>query len=107
MVQDKPLYWTYFKVWIYGIVISFPLCGLVSYLFRSSDPNWVLPIALSILFYPFVLCGIYGIKQGYCMCYKYGHIYRGNNALFWNLLFIILYIFALIFFISIGGENLI
>jgi len=107
MVQDKLLYWAYFKVWIYGIIVSFPLCGLFGYLFRNSDPNWVLPIALSILFSPLVLCGIYGIKRGYSMSYKYGHIYRGNQAIFWNLFSLVLYILVLIYVISIGGENLI
>ena len=107
MLQDKSLYWAYFRVWIYGIIVSFSLCGLFSYLFRNSDPNWVLPISLSILFSPLVLCGIHGIRRGYSMSYKYGYICHGNYSIFWNLFPIVLYILILICAISIGCENLV
>ena len=103
MVQDKRLYWAHFTVWIYGIMISFLLSGLFGFLFRSANPKLVLPATLSILFFPLIPYGIYGIKRGYCMSYKYGHIYRGSNVLFWNLVPLVLYVLAIIFFID--GEN--
>ena len=107
MEQNKSLYWAHFKIWIYGVIISFIICGLFINFFRSSDPNWFLPIALAILFFPLVLCGIYGIKNGFYMSWKYGHIYRGNQALLWSLCSIALYVVVLMCVILIGGENLV
>lgn len=96
MEEDKARYWKLFRVWIYGLLVSFPTSGLLSYLLRDRNPSWVIPVIVAILFSPLVLLGAYGIKYRVCMSGPYGYIHRGTPAVIGNLCFIALYVAILI-----------
>jgi len=100
MIQDKQLYWKYWKVWIFGGIISFTASSLIGYLLNNSDPNLIVPITLTIFLFPILLCGILGIRWGYFPSRKIGHIHHGNKAIMFNGLFIFLYFIAIVLAIS-------
>lgn len=91
MEEDRSRYWKQFKVWIFGIIISFPTAGVLGYLFRDRDENLMLPILAGILFLPLIFMGLYGLRHGYCMSYRYGYIYTRSTSVTWNIILIILY----------------
>ena len=107
MEENKFLYWKHFKIWILGILISFPLSGIFGYLFRGKDANLIIPMLTAILFVPLVFHGIYGLSHGFCMSWRYGYILRGSMAKLWNMIDLVLYVgvVLLVFVIGAGKFN--
>lgn len=105
--KDTHLYWTYLSVWICAILPAVFATALFFYLFRHSDPRWVVPIAMAILWSPLVVLGMYGIIKGYSASWLYGYIYRGTKALVWNIFSIIIYIVILVVVLVVGGDKLV
>lgn len=105
MEEDKVLYWKHFKIWILGILISFPITGILGYLFKENDPDLIIPILIAIFFLPLVFHSVYGIRHGYCMSRRYGYIHRGKIAKFWNVFDLILYIGVVLLVIVVGGGK--
>jgi hypothetical protein len=105
--KDTHLYWTYFSVWICAILPAVFATALFFDLFRQSDPRWVVPIAMAILWSPLVALGMYGIIKGYSASLRYGYIYRGTTALVWNIFPIIIYVVILVLVLAIGGDKVI
>jgi succinate dehydrogenase/fumarate reductase cytochrome b subunit len=105
MEENKSLYWKHFKIWISGIMISFPIAGIFGYLFRAKDPNFVIPISIAILSFPLVFHGIYGLTRGFCMSWRYGYVHRGKMAKIWNTIDLVLYVGVVLLVILIGGKE--
>ena len=103
--KDTHLYWTYLSVWICAILPAVFVTALFFYLFRHSDPRWVVPIAMAILWTPLVVLGMYGIIKGYIASWLYGYIYRGKTALVWSIFSIIIYIAMLVVVLVVGGDK--
>ena len=105
MEENKILYWKHFKIWIFGILISFPIASSLGYLFNKNDPDLIIPILMAILFSPVLFHGVYGLRHGYSMSRRYGYIHRGKTALFWNAFGLVLYIGFVLLVIVIGGGK--
>ena len=91
MEENRKLYWKYFKVWIVGILISFPVTVTFGYVTKEMHSNMTLPLSLTILFFPLVIVSFYGFRHGFCPAYRYGFVYRGRKARFWNTVPLIYY----------------
>ncbi len=92
MEKDKALYWKHYRIWIFGLLVSFPLEGLSGYLLNDRNPEWVVPVTVAILFFPLVLSGVHGLRHGYSMSGRYGWIWRGRPAVYSNIATLILYL---------------
>lgn len=105
MEENKSLYWRHFRIWIFGIMISFPIAGIIGYLFREKDPNFLIPIVIATLSLPLVFHGIYGFNHGFCMSWRYGYVHRGKIAKLWNAIDLVLYVGIVLLVIVIGGRE--
>ena len=92
MEKHKALYWRHYRIWIFGLLVSFPLAGLSGYLLNDQNPEWVVPLGAAILFFPFVVFGVHGLRYGYSMGWRYGWIWRGRPAVYSNIATLILYL---------------
>jgi hypothetical protein len=92
MEENRSLYWKHFKIWIFGLLFSFPISGAFGFLFRDKDPDFIIPISIAILCFPFVLHGYYGLGHGFSMSWRYGYIHRGTTAKIWNMIDLGLYV---------------
>ncbi len=89
---NKSLWWRHFRIWIFGILISFPAASVFGVAFNDQNPNWVMPIAIAILAFPLVLVGAHSFKHRYSM---YGGLYqiiRGKPAVAVGIFCIALYV---------------
>lgn len=107
MEKDSKLYWKHYRVWIYGVSVSFPISGLLVYVLNDKNPDWVVPVAIAILAFPLIPFGAYGLRHGYCGTWRYGWIYRGSLAVYLNSVPLILYVGIVAGVILIGGRNLV
>ena len=91
MEEARSRYLKQFKVWTFGIIISFLTAGLFGYLFRDKDKDLMIPIVTGILFLPLIFTGLYGLRHGYCLSCRYGYVYTRSMSVTWNIILIILY----------------
>ena len=96
--KNKTLWWKHFRIWIIGILISFPAASIFGVAYNDQNPSWVIPIAIAILFLPLVFFGVHAIKYRYSM---YGGIYsivRGKMAVILGVINIALYMAVVVSF---------
>ncbi len=91
MENNKHLYWKHFKMWIIGILISFPITATLGYLSKEINSKFITPVLAAILFFPVVVISLYGFTHNFCASYKYGYIYRGKKAKISNTFALICY----------------
>jgi len=63
MEKDHSLYWKHFKIWILGILFSFPATGIFGYLFRDKDRDMMIPILIAILFLAMVFMALMDLNM--------------------------------------------
>ena len=96
--QNKTLWWKHFRIWLFGIVISFPAASIFGVTFNDRNPSWVVPIAIAILALPLVFFGAHAIGRRYSM---YGGIYsivRGRMAVLLGIFYIAIYVAVVVSF---------
>jgi hypothetical protein len=104
MEENRSLYWKQFKIWIAGLLVSSPTTVILGYTTRKMNPDMTLPLLVAVLFSPLVVTSIYGLNHGFCAAYRYGFVYRGDKARFWNAILLVCYA-GIICLVAVFGRR--
>ena len=104
MEKDAALYWKTMKLWTVTLILCFILASTTGLLFREVNPEIIIPVCISILFFPLIITGLYGLKSGYSMSHCIGYIYRGSVSTALNFFVVALYFCILLF--TIFGKGI-
>ena len=104
MEKNETLYWRFMKLWIFSTILFFISACTIGFLFREGNPEIIIPVCISILFFPLIITGTYGLKNDYSVSHSIGYIYRGTKSIALNLFVVALYFCVLIY--AIFGEGI-
>jgi uncharacterized membrane protein YfcA len=63
VAKNKTLWRKQFRIWLFGMLISFPAGSIFAITFNDQNPRWVVPIVVAILALPLVFFGAHTIKH--------------------------------------------
>ena len=104
---DRKLYWTYFLIWIIGILVSTFSFVFVARLLKGAITDEIkIPLLIfGVFFLPLIVIGVYGLIQGYCMNGRINYIRRGRWATGVNIFFIVFYFLILLWVFVISSYE--
>ena len=100
-VEYNPaLCWKFFRRYMILALACFIVANMLMFgigtQFDFSDPRPIYFIGTMILFLPFPLMGMHGLKNGYSLYWGWIRVCYGPKAKFWNWVWIWLYPFILV-----------
>ncbi|OGS20091.1 MAG: hypothetical protein A2252_08670 [Elusimicrobia bacterium RIFOXYA2_FULL_39_19] len=100
--KNKELYLKSFKLGIISIMTGcFSAVVLFNYL-GSNNKHLAIFLSSAAIFFPVVIISIHGLMNGYCCSHMINYVHKGNMAVFFNVLSILLYltVVMVVYFLS-------